>query len=93
MSLTADEQRLIAEAIVAGKLRRIPMGQSGEVKYRLRRGRKVDIVAVRMVEALAERCLPDRQIAEEIGKTKKAVQGIRHRHGIAADYFNKEYGK
>lgn len=84
MSLTADEQRLIAEAIVAGKLRRIPMGQSGEVTYRRRRGRKVNTVALRMVKALADRSLPDAAIAEEIGKTKKAVQGIRYRHGIDA---------
>lgn len=82
MALTDDEQRLIAEAIAAGKLRRIPRGQSGTV--RMRRGRKVNRVAVSMVEALARQCLSDREIADEIGKSKKAVQNIRYRHGITA---------
>lgn len=84
MPLSQDDQELIARAIADGKLRRIPMGQSGEVTYRRRRGRKVNTVALRMVKALADRSLPDAAIAEEIGKTKKAVQGIRYRHGIDA---------
>lgn len=82
MTLSEHEQRLIAEAIALGKLRRIPMGQCGAVK--MRRGRKIDIVSVKMVRALADRCLPDRAIAEQVGKTKKAVQNIRYRHGITA---------
>ena len=80
--LTQEEQDLIAQAVAAGKVRVIPRGQSGT--NRRRRGPKINRVAVSMVETLARQCMTDREIADHIGKTKKAVQHIRYRYGIRA---------
>jgi len=80
--LTQEEQDLIAEAIASGKVRRFPTGHTRATGKR--RGPKVNRVAVSMVATLARECLTDREIGEQIGKTRKAVQRIRHRHNIRA---------
>lgn len=91
MGLTQEEQQLIARAIAEGRLRRIPTGQAGRIRHR--RGRPKNLRVVQMVRILARQCLTDAEIAEHVGKTRKAVERIRDRHNIEAGYWRAKRAK
>lgn len=93
MCLTDEEIRLITEAVAQGRVRRIPRGQSGNPSVWKRSGRPVNRVVVRLVRTMAHQKLTDRQIARRIGKTRKAVERIRDRHGIPSGYWLAKRGR
>lgn len=94
MCLTDEEHRLIQEAITQGRVRRIPRGKSGNPSvWKRRAGRPVNRVVVRLVRVMAQQKLTDRQIARRIGKTRKAVERIRDRHGIPSGYWLAKRGR
>jgi len=78
--LTDEDRALIDAALQAGKVRKIPTGQGGDVRKRA--GRRKDEHTITRVKLLANSKLNDREIAETIGKTQKAVSNCRYRHGI-----------
>ena len=77
-----DMQRLIAEAVASGKVTKVRQGESGTLTYRRSAGRPRDHATIKRVELLSKQKLSDGEIAQEIGKSRKAVSNCRYRHGI-----------
>lgn len=77
-----EMRALIDAAVNAGRVQHIPRGQSGDVIQKVNVGRKKDVVTIRRVKLLADMRMSDGEIADRIGKTRKAVSNCRYRHGI-----------
>ena len=76
------DEDLIAEYIARHGVTRIPRGVSGECARRV--GRRRHLAKIARIRDLARAGFTDRQIAERIGTTRKAVSNMRYRHNIPA---------
>ena len=86
-TLTAEERALIEAAVQNGKVQKIPQGQSGEpVVKRFGVGRRRNLKKISAIKTLALNRLDDKQIADSLGTTRKAVSNYRYRYDIESGF-------